>query len=141
MSWQAHIDNMMSHQQNEGHCAICGVNDGGIWAASPGCPLTQAEAANLASFVRANGVGGDKQYTFGGIALMIVRNYEDGGVTYYQLVTKNSDARQIRDDEKGLVAVAKSAQALVIGYVPGANQKKANASVEYEVKYLLSQGY
>lgn len=138
MSWEDHIKSMMAAQENNGHCAITGV-DGNIWAKSSSCPLTIPEAQALIALAAAGDPDMNKRYTFGGIKLMFIgKDVED--VTIYRLATVSSPERSITDDEKGLLAMTSTGKAAVFAFLSGPNQRKASDSCLREGKYLKESG-
>jgi len=125
MSWQGYVDNLVATGRVE-KAAILGGADGGAWATTPGL-VQGAEGAGLVQLYK-------------NPANVFASGVTVGGVKYMGI---KGDERSIYG-KKGAtgIAIAKSGQAIVIGYY-NEKQQPGNAAIEVEkvADYLIENGY
>lgn len=124
MSWQSYINSLLDPGTVKAG-AIVGL-DGGVWAASAGFTVTQAEAVRLVSGFD------DPTRLFGGVY---------AGGKYYLFLRASDDTIHGKNGQDGIV-ICKTGKAIIIGtYSDGMAAGNCSVTVSKMMDYLLSSGY
>jgi len=126
MSWDSYRDNLLATGQVD-KAAVCGLEDGGVWTASPDFNVSPNEVKTLIAAFR-----NPDALRMSGIVL--------GGTKYLYL---QSDDNQIQGKKASCgVSVARSAKCIIIGtYRDGQQPGNCRFQVERIRDYLLQSSY
>jgi profilin len=126
MSWDSYRDNLLATGQVD-KAAVCGLEDGGVWTASPDFNVGPGEVKMLVSAFRS-----PEAIRMSGILL--------GGTKYLYL---QSDENQIQGKKGSCgVSIARSSKCIIIGtYRDGQQPGNCRTQVERIRDYLLQSSY